>query len=100
MATTYNPALDPYAQRSTTINSYSRDAFAVTPNDATNLAPVYAKALYVGVTGNVTVVPINAVADTDTVLFTAVPAGTILPIQVRRVMATGTTASGIIALVN
>ncbi len=98
MATTYDPALDLYAQRSTPVASPARGAFAVTPSDTANLA-AYAKSLYIGVTGDVTVVPMNAAADTDTVLFKAVPVG-ILPVQVRRVMATGTTATDIVALVN
>ena len=74
---------------------------AVTPSDSANLAlgpnSMYARALYVGGAGNVTVV--SAADDTETpVTFTAVPAGSILPIQVRAVMSTGTTATAIVAL--
>lgn len=66
-------------------------AFAVTPSDSTVL-PV-TRALYVGTTGNVAVM----MADDMTITFSTVPVG-ILPIQVQKVLSTGTTASNIIAL--
>ena len=50
--------------------------------------------LYVGVAGSVTIIT----AGGDEVTLQGVPAGTFIPIQTKRVMATGTTASGIIAL--
>lgn len=50
--------------------------------------------LYVGVAGSVTLIT----AGGDEVTLQGVPAGTFIPIQTKRVMATGTTASGIIAL--
>jgi hypothetical protein len=51
-------------------------------------------ALYIGVTGDVTVVMLG---DTVPVLFKAVPVG-ILPVAVSKVMATGTTATIIVGL--
>ncbi len=68
-------------------------AVAVTPSDSTNLT-VAAKALYVGVTGDVTVVTTNG----DTTTFVAVPAGSVLPVQCTRVNSTLTTATSIVAL--
>lgn len=50
--------------------------------------------LYVGGLGNVNVVTIG----NDTVLFNAVPAGSFLPVQVKQVLSTGTTATLINAL--
>lgn len=50
--------------------------------------------LYVGGTGNVSVITIGG----DSVIFSGVPAGTTLPIQVLRVKSTGTTATSIIAM--
>jgi hypothetical protein len=50
--------------------------------------------LYVGGTGNVSVVTIGG----DTIIFNGVPVGTTLPIQVIRVRSTGTTATLINAL--
>lgn len=75
----------------------ARSAFAVTPSDATDFltSGVVPKALYVGATGNVTV---QLVDDAGTVTFSAVPAGAILPVRPRRVLATGTTAASIVAL--
>lgn len=68
-------------------------ADAVTPSDTVNLAQD-ARALYVGVGGNITVFLI----DNTAVLFANVPAGFILPVRARRVNATGTTASSIVAM--
>jgi hypothetical protein len=70
------------------------NAVAVTPHDATDLAQV-TRGLYVGVAGDVSV----EMLDTGTaVVFTAVPAGTVLPIRVTRVNATATDATNIVAL--
>lgn len=66
-------------------------AVAVTPSDATTL-PI-TRGLYVGTTGDVAVI----MADGQTVTFTAVPVQ-ILPVQVSKVLSTGTTASNILAL--
>ena len=68
-------------------------AAAVTPSDSTNFA-VTARALYIGAAGNVTLV----LVDGTSVLFTALNAGTILPVRCIRVNATATTASAIVAL--
>lgn len=85
----------------------ARHAIAVTPSDTKDVtnatgdaASQYAKGLYIGVSGDVTAVLAgdngNSLAGTA-VTFKAVPVG-MLPIQVRRVMATGTTATNIVAL--
>jgi hypothetical protein len=66
---------------------------AVTPDDDTDL-PIRATGLYVGGEGNVSVVS----WDNEVVTFTGLAAGAVLPIPVRRVRSTGTTATGIIAL--
>ncbi len=87
-------AQDTYAQRSVPVNSPARNAVAVTKSDTVD-QPY--KSLFVGGAGNVTVLMINATDDSQTVTFTAVAAGTMLPIQVRRIMA-ATTATLIIGL--
>ncbi len=69
------------------------DGFAITPSDTVDLV-VHAAAIYVGVIGNVTLIT----AKGTTLLFTAVPAGTVLPIDTARVKVTGTTATGLIGL--
>lgn len=67
-------------------------AVPVVPSDATILIPT--RALYVGTTGNITA---KMAGNDATVLFSNVPVG-ILPIQVTQVLATGTTATNIVAL--
>lgn len=71
----------------------SPKAVAVTPSDSTNLS-FDARAIYVGTAGNVVAV----FPDNSTVTFSNVPAGTILPIVVKRINSTSTTASNIVAL--
>jgi hypothetical protein len=68
------------------------NAVAVTPSDVTVLIPTIG--VYVGGAGNVAVTMLNGAV----VTFTAPPVGTVLPIQVTKVMATNTTATLIIAL--
>lgn len=72
----------------------ARNAVAVTPSDSVDLGFV-TRGLYVGVAGDVTV---NMVTSGATILFKAVPAGTLLPISVSRVLATGTTATSMTAV--
>ena len=71
----------------------ANQAEAVTTSDTVNLSGT-ARALYIGVGGNVTVL----MPDGTTVLFTGVQSGTILPVRVRRVNSTATTATSIVAL--
>lgn len=68
-------------------------ATAVTPSDSTDLTQV-SRALYIGVGGNVNV----DTPDGATVVFAGVLGGTILPVRVKRVRATSTTATSIVAL--
>jgi hypothetical protein len=79
------------AGRSTDIAAAYR-ATAVTPSDAT-VIPV-PRSLYVGGAGDIAAV---LAGDTAVVTFSGVPAGSILPIQVTKVMA-ATTATLILAL--
>lgn len=64
---------------------------AVTPHD-TNELPIYAKALYVGVAGDVKLTTI----DGSTITIKAI-AG-LLPVTAKVVFSTGTTATNIVAL--
>lgn len=94
----YDANQDGNAQRSTNIASQARAAATVAPSDTVDLTP-YAKALYIGVTGNITVIPVGSYAggSSATVTFLNVPVGW-FPVQVARVLATGTTATGIVAV--
>lgn len=65
----------------------------VTPSDTVDL--IYTpRMLYIGGAGNLSVITTGG----QTVSFAAVPVGTILPLRVSRVRATGTTATAILAL--
>jgi len=70
------------------------DAEVVVPHDTTNLAKT-SRALYVGVGGDVSV---EMAGTGSAIVFTGVLAGTVLPIRVTRVNATGTTATNMVAL--
>lgn len=69
------------------------DAAAVTKNDSTDLT-VTARALYIGGAGDVAVIT----AGGSTVTFVGLAAGSVLPVRVKRVKSTGTTATSIVAL--
>lgn len=66
---------------------------AVTPSDSTDLAAGVARSLYIGGAGNIAFDD----AQGTTISATAVAAG-LFPVLVKRVRATGTTATGILAL--
>ena len=65
------------------------DAFAITPHDTNQQR---ASAIYTGAGGNIAV----QTEDGTTLTFASAAAGTILPVRVLRVLATGTTSTGII----
>ena len=71
----------------------SRECVNITPNDNTDLDP-YARSIRVGVAGNVTIQTPRG----ESVLFVGAGAGEIIPVHVKRLMATGTTATDIVAL--
>ena len=68
------------------------NAASVTPNDSADLSNP--GQLYIGGTGNVNVDTING----QTIVFSGVPVGTILPVVVKRVRSTSTTATNILVL--
>lgn len=78
--------------RSASSTAPAHSAVAVSPNDVTGI-PV-TRALYIGTAGTLVVVMAD---DENTVTFTDAPVG-ILPIQVSRVLSTGTVATNIVAL--
>ena len=84
---------DPYDGFNSTISGPAKDAAAVTPSDSNDLG-TFARALYIGGGGDLHV----TMAGGSEVTFEDVPAGSTLPIRVKRVHATGTTASSIVAL--
>jgi hypothetical protein len=77
-----------------TLSEPAVNAVAVTPDDNNDLADV-TRFLYVGGTGDVTV---NMLGTGSAIQLKAVPVGTLLPIWVTRVKATGTSATNLVAL--
>ncbi len=69
------------------------NAVSVTPNDGADI-PIRARALYIGGAGNVSLVTLGG----STVTFVGLAAGSILPVTTARVLATGTTATNIVAM--
>lgn len=65
----------------------------VAPDDAAPLAHV-SRALFVGEAGTLAV----RLADGTDLVFANLPAGALLPIRVSHVLATGTSAAGVVAL--
>ncbi|MBZ9794322.1 hypothetical protein [Mesorhizobium sp. ES1-4] len=88
----YDAAKDPYATvHPDTLLANGAKAVVVDPSDTVDLA-AYARAIVLLTDGDVSYLPPNN-ADGDTVDFTGLPAGWVSPHRVRRVMATGTTAT-------
>ena len=84
---------DTYAAHASSLTAPARDGFAITPNDATDL-PDVTRALYVGGPGHL-VLTLQAGA---TLTLSNVPSGSLLPLRVKRILATGTTATAIVGL--
>ncbi len=80
----------------------AENALVVTPSDSVDITigtqKIQSRAIYVGGAGNVSVEMKGDRMQDQTVLFTGVLAGTILPLAVTRVNSTLTTATFIVAL--
>lgn len=87
----YDKTQDPLTTFSATQGNFGSLGRNVTPSDSVDLAP-YAKALVVTVAGNLVILPVQN-ADNASITFTGLQAGQLIPYRVRRVFATGTTAS-------
>lgn len=70
--------------------TFGRRGFAVTPDDNADLPGGAVKAVVATSAGNLAVIPVDSATP---IAFTGVPAGFLPPFIVRRVMATGTTAT-------
>jgi hypothetical protein len=71
----------------------ARKAAAVTPNDNADLPNFAVRGLYVVAVGTLTVDPVDGAANVSLGTLPANAVGTVIPIQVRRVRLTGTTAT-------
>lgn len=81
------PAIDPWANASGGITGPITDVLAATPHDTTEEVRE-ARALYIGVAGNVSILTEKG----QSVILSALAAGMWHPIRVRRVNITGTGA--------
>jgi hypothetical protein len=89
------PAIDKQAQRGDTTDFPAKSLRAVTPHDTNELEYV-SKALFIGTGGTLSLI---AQEDTAAVTLANVAAGQIVPVRAKIVRATGTTATGIVALI-
>lgn len=78
----------------TSIEGPATGVLTITPSNTANLARS-PRAIWVGGAGDVAVEMIDG---TNGVL-SGIPAGTLMPVRVRKVLATGTTATGIVGLI-
>lgn len=95
----YAPAAaqaDPFASSSDNVSAPCRRWVAVTPSDTVDL-PEIPKALYIGGAGDVAMIGVASPAGASAVAWRAAFAGMILPVRPRRILATGTTATFIVA---
>ncbi len=83
---------DVYDQRVASRSRRGGDAVAITPSDTFQISTT--RGLFVAVGGNIAV----TTAAGNTLLMVGVPSGETIPIRVNQVLATGTTATGIIGL--
>lgn len=85
---------DRFNSYAASLNAPAFTATAITPSDSTDLG-FTCRAVYVGTAGNLAV---RMKGSATTVTFVNCAAGSILPLRLDRVLATGTTASSLIAL--
>ena len=85
---------DPFQGTTDSLEAPARNAFAITPNDATPVA-LLPKAIFVGTGGQLTLSAVDAVGD---VTLKNVGAGQIIDLRVSHVRATGTTAADLVGL--
>lgn len=82
-------------QYSPTFPMFPGDAFSISPSDTADLPNI--SVVYVGGFGTTGAVKVTTAQGTD-VTFLGVPAGAVLPVQVRRVWSTGTTATNLLGI--
>ncbi|SMF39635.1 hypothetical protein QTA58_06645 [Neorhizobium sp. CSC1952] len=85
---------DRFAHMQASLSGPASSGFAITPSDGSDL-PETTRALYVGTGGNLSVRMLSG----ETLALSNVSSGSLLPLRVTRVFATGTTAAAITGLV-
>jgi hypothetical protein len=87
-------AVDTFANFQGGLQTPTRNSFVITPSD-TNELPFVTRAIYVGGTGDIT---LRLADDTGSQIIKAVAVGSMLPLRVRQVFATGTGATLLVGL--
>ncbi|SFZ86012.1 hypothetical protein SAMN02983003_3184 [Devosia enhydra] len=87
----YDASKDPFALAAPALLGFGKSGRVVTPHNTNDLNP-YAKAIQVVAAGNLVYLPVGN-ADGDNITVTSAPVGYMPPHRVRRVLATGTTAT-------
>jgi len=80
---------DLYANHAPGLDAPAQKAFAIIPHDSNDLA-LTTRAVYTGKGGTIVCILLE---DSSEVTLSNVPSGIVLPLRIRRVLATGTTAS-------
>ena len=86
-------AIDAHAGQQELLSSPCDNAATITPNNDVDLAYV-SRGIWVGGAGTINV----TLAGGQTVLFTGILAGTLLPLRVTRVLASSTSATNLVAI--
>lgn len=84
---------DPFQHHAPSLTSPATHAEPIVPNDSQSLA-IATRAVYVGGGGDMRVRMLSG----ETVTFTGLQAGQFYPLRIVRVLATGTTATGLMGL--
>ncbi|EPE99920.1 hypothetical protein RGCCGE502_01496 [Rhizobium grahamii CCGE 502] len=84
---------DRFASHAPSLTGPASAGFAIVPNDNLDL-PEITRAVYVGIGGDLAV----TLASGQVLTFASVSDGSLLPLRVSRVHATGTTAEGVLGL--
>ena len=82
-----------YSGRADAINAPAQHGFAITPSDSVDLA-AETRGLWVGGSGDLAL----TMASGDEVTVAGAVGGSLLPLRIRRVRATGTTATALVGL--
>lgn len=85
--------MDIFSEYPTSLTAPARNGAPITPDDHADFAQV-TRAIYVGQTGSVVV----RLPEGGVVTFANAQAGSLLPVRIRGVNATGTSAAGLVAL--
>lgn len=88
---------DRFGSYGDTVSSPATRVTSIVPNDTNDLTDI-PKGIYVGTGGDIAMIGLNAPAEATGVVWKNVPAGSLIPFRARRVLATGTTASNMLAL--